>query len=119
MFVRFSEFTYKEVWEIAQSEQNYRLYDAVTTIAQHAQQCIIDRRLNLQPISHFYKYDPMSQKTRDIGVEEPLHQIFNYITVNGLKELFDAKIGVFQCASLPGKGQSYGKKIHRKMGWRI
>lgn len=27
-----------------------------------------------------------------------------------MKSLFNAKIGVFQCASLPGKGQSYGKK---------
>lgn len=39
-----------------------------------------------------------------------MHQILDYIAVGGLQELFDAKIGLFQCASLPGKGQSYGKK---------
>ena len=31
-----------------------------------------------------------------------------------MRSMFEAKIGVFQCASLPKKGQSYGKKYIEK-----
>ena len=43
-------------------------------------------------------------------MQEPLHQMFDYVVVEGMRTMLEAKIGVFQCASLPGKGQSYGKK---------
>ena len=30
-----------------------------------------------------------------MGVQEPLHQMFDYVAVEGMKSLFNAKIGVF------------------------
>lgn len=82
----------------------------VGRIARHIKCSLITKRLNLKPIRYFDKIDGMSGKERIIGVQSPLHQIYDYIAVRAMKPMLDAKIGVFQCASLPGKGQSYGKK---------
>lgn len=92
----------------------YALFYVVTDIAKHMQSSIINRKLKLKPIRYSEKIDGMSRKTRIIGVQEPLHQMFDYVAVNGMKPMLMAKIGVFQCASLPGKGQSYGKKYIEK-----
>ena len=66
--------------------------------------------LNLKPIHYFEKVDGMSGKVRKLGVEEPLHQMLDYVCVNAMKPMFSAKIGVFQCSSIKGRGQTYGKK---------
>lgn len=70
----------------------------------------MEERLELKPIHYSTRIDGMSKKERIIGIQEPLHQMLDYVAVEGLRQLFDAKIGVFQCASLPDKGQSYGKR---------
>lgn len=55
------------------------------------------------------RYDGNSGKLREIGVESIKQQIYNYVAVNALKELFERKIGKYQCASVPGRGHVYGK----------
>lgn len=110
LFVRFSDYSFKEIREVVESENNPKLFPTVGAIAIHMSECIKNRRLDLKPIKYFTRMDGMSKKERIIGVQEPLHQMFDYVAVEGMKSLFNAKIGVFQCASLPDKGQSYGKK---------
>lgn len=110
LFVRFSDYSFKEVRDIAESGNKSKLFPIVTVIAEYMSECIKNRQLALKPIKYFTRMDGMSKKERIIGVQEPLHQMFDYVAVEGMKSLFNAKIGVFQCASLPGKGQSYGKK---------
>lgn len=110
LFVRFSEFSFQEVKEIVNSGEKEKLYPAVDVIAEHISKSIKENNLNLRPIKYFEKIDGMNHKKRIIGVQEPLHQIYDYVVVAGLQEMFDKKIGAFQCASLPGKGQSYGKR---------
>lgn len=110
LFVRFSDYSFKEVRDIAESGNKSKLFPIVTVIAEYMSECIKNRQLALKPIKYFTRMDGMSKKERIIGVQEPLHQMFDYVAVECMKSLFNAKIGVFQCASLPGKGQSYGKK---------
>lgn len=110
LFVRFSDYSFKEVRDIAESGNKSKLFPIVTVIAEYMSECIKNRQLALKPIKYFIRIDGMSKKERVIGVQEPLHQMFDYVAVECMKSLFNAKIGVFQCASLPGKGQSYGKK---------
>lgn len=110
LFVRFSDYSFKEVRDIAESGNKPKLFPIVTVIAEYMSECIKNRQLALKPIKYFIRIDGMSKKERVIGVQEPLHQMFDYVAVECMKSLFNAKIGVFQCASLPGKGQSYGKK---------
>lgn len=110
LLVRFSGLSKEEVKHIVYSEQTYELFDTVREIAEYISECIINRKLKLKPIKYFTRIDGMSKKVRIIGVQEPLHQMFDYVAVESMRSMLEAKIGVFQCASLPGKGQSYGKK---------
>lgn len=110
LFVRFSDYSFGEARAIAHKERYEELYPAVSTIAEHMRSRIIARDLKLRPIKYHEHIDGMNKKKRIIGVQEPLHQIFDYVAVQGMMPMLKAKIGVFQCASLPGRGQSYGKK---------
>lgn len=110
LFERFSDYSFSEIKDITNREDYSQLYDTVFDIAKYISDCITNRKLKLRPIKYYIRIDGMNKKERIIGVQEPLHQIFDYVVVEGMRELFNAKIGVFQCASLPNKGQSYGKK---------
>ena len=89
---------------------------AIPKIALDIKRRIESGRLRLRPIKYFQKIDGMNGKLRTLGIEEPIHQIMNYVCVNAMKPMLNAKIGVFQCASLPGRGQAYGKKYIER--WR-
>lgn len=69
---------------------------------------IQNRKLDLPPIRYKMKYDDGSRKWRRIGIQKPMHQIMDYIAVGACEELFLAKIGRYQMASLPGRGQEKG-----------
>lgn len=75
---------------------------------------IRDRTVSVAPIQYFNRIEPISGKHRVIGRESALHQCYDYVAVFGLMELFDAKIGHYQTASLPGKGQIFAKKAIEK-----
>lgn len=114
LFMRFSNYSFAKIKNISMSEDKTGLYPIILAISKYLSKSIKSRNLHLKPIKYFTKIDGMNKKERIIGVEEPLHQICDYIAVEGLKPLFNAKIGVFQCASLPNRGQSYGKRYIEK-----
>ena len=68
------------------------------------------RKVSFDPIKTSARLDGNSGKVRDIGVECIKQQIYDYVATNGLKELFVRKVGTYQCASIPGRGQIYGKE---------
>lgn len=82
--------------------------------AEELEREIKDREVHFPEIRYSMRYDGNSGKLREIGVESIKQQIYNYVAVNALKELFDRKIGKYQCASVPGRGQVYGKKVIEK-----
>lgn len=110
LFTRFSDYSYKEARKIVIDEEKHKLTETIDSICKHIQKSIKNRTLNLRPILYYERIDGMNHKKRIIGVQEPLHQIYDYISVEGMRTMLEAKMGVFQCASLPGKGQAYGKK---------
>ncbi len=73
-----------------------------------------DRSVSVEPIQYFDRIEPISGKHRVIGRESALHQCYDYVAVYGLMELFDAKIGYYQTASIPGKGQVFAKRAIEK-----
>lgn len=75
---------------------------------------IKERDVHFPEIHYSMRYDGNSGKLREIGVESIKQQIYNYVAVNALKELFERKIGKYQCASVPGRGQVYGKNAIEK-----
>ncbi len=71
---------------------------------------IATRNVSFPAISYSMRYDGNSGKIREIGVESIKQQVYDYVAVNALMELFEKKIGRYQCASVPDRGQVYGKK---------
>lgn len=90
------------------------LYGGEEGIASFIAASIRDRNISVEPIKYFNRIEPISGKHRVIGRESALHQCYDYVAVYGLMELFDAKIGHYQTASLPGKGQIFAQKAIEK-----
>lgn len=67
-------------------------------------------RLDLRPIFYFERQDPLNGKIRKICHESPLQQVMDFVAVQALMPLFNAKISKYQCASIPKRGQVYAKK---------
>lgn len=86
------------------------IHKAATEMAQE----IRDRKVSFPAIRYSMRYDGNSGKIREIGVESIKQQVYDYVAVNALMELFNRKIGKYQCASIPGRGQVYGKKAIEK-----
>lgn len=87
-----------------------KLYPLVDYIAHEIYDEIINRNIQLKPIKYDERYDSLSKKTRKIGISSMKQQCYDYIVVDALKGMFDAKIGKYQCASLKRKGQLFGKQ---------
>ena len=75
---------------------------------------IKNKDLDLRPIRHFFHIDGISLKERKIGIESPMQQVFVYIAVGALMPMLTAKVCPYQCASIQGRGQIYGKNAIEK-----
>lgn len=71
---------------------------------------IYNKEISLEPIKYENRIDGISKKVREIGISSIKQQLYDYIVVNACKNMFDAKICHYQCASIPNKGQVFGKK---------
>lgn len=70
--------------------------------------------ITLEPIKYIDKVDASSGKVRKIGLASIKQQVYDYIAVKACKHMFLNKIGTYQCASVKGRGQIYGKKTIEK-----
>lgn len=68
------------------------------------------RHLRFPPIRYFYRYERTNGKLRRIGIQSIKQQVCDYLCVRALQGFLDAKLGYYQCASVPGKGQVFAKK---------
>lgn len=80
---------------------------------------IIFHELEFVPIEYCDRVDSSNGKMRHIGIQDVYQQICDYVAVYGLEDLF-RRFGEYQCASIKGRGQSYGiraiKRWRRKNG---
>ena len=64
-----------------------------------------------QPLIRYTKInDPGSGKERMLGLETILFRLYEQVAAKAAEPLFKAKLGTYQCASIKGRGQNYGKK---------
>jgi hypothetical protein len=70
--------------------------------------------ITLEPIKYIDKVDASSGKVRKIGLATIKQQVYDYIVVKACNRMFLNKIGTYQCASIKGRGQIYGKKAIEK-----
>ena len=99
----------KKVHKMAINERS-KLFPVVDYIAKEMYLEIKEKRIKLYPIKYDERYDPLAKKIRKIGISTIKQQCYDYIAVDCLKEMFLAKIGRYQCASLKYRGQLYGKQ---------
>lgn len=103
-------YSYKQI-QLMMYVQDYRCLDEIIdSIACDVQKRIIERDLQIPPLVFRMSYDTGSRKWRKIGIQKPIHQIFDYIAVEACMEMFMAKIGPYQMASITGRGQEAGTK---------
>jgi len=100
----------KEVKEMLMISGNEKFDFFINHIAKEIQKNITDRTIKLEPIRFMERYDSNSGKIREIGVESMMQQCYEYVAVKACMKMFQNKIGKYQCASIPKRGQSYGKK---------
>ena len=68
-----------------------------------------------QPMIRYTKInDKGSGKERILGLEVVLMRLYEVVTEKASEPMFNAKIGIYQCASIKGKGQNFGKKAVKK-----
>lgn len=98
----------KKIRDIARNNPE-DLFFIVDYISEQIYYEIKEHKIDLVPIRYEERYDDVARKTRKIGISSMKQQCLDYITVNACKEMFLAKIGYYQCASLKYKGQLFGK----------
>lgn len=89
--------------------EKHKLFWVVDVVAKRIQDSIATRTISLPPIRYSERFDRNSRKIRLIGAQSVIHQCYEYVAVLATRELFGKKIGVYQCASISGRGQAYGK----------
>lgn len=73
---------------------------------------IIEQNLCFRTARYRRRYDTCCAKWREIGIHDIKQQMYDYVAVMGMEELL-RRIGEYQCASIPGRGQSYGIRAIR------
>lgn len=107
---RYTSFSYRQIRKMMRIGVTDWLPDCIKKVAEDIQYRLIEEKLDLPPIEFKDRYDDVCGKWRRIGIQKPIHQIFDYIAVEACKRLFMAKIGPYQMASISGRGQERGAK---------
>ena len=96
--------------------RNFAFYHDVLTpyIARELLLEIKNRNIQLSPINYQERVDPSSGKIRVIGITSIKQQVYDYVCVNALKPMLNAKIGYYQCSSIKNRGQKRAKKAIEK-----
>lgn len=71
---------------------------------------IENNHITLRKINYQDRIDKASGKKRRIGIASIKQQVYDYIVINAIKPMLNAKIGPYQCASIKKRGQIFGKK---------
>lgn len=115
LLAEFSDMDADEVGRYARDlSERSRLFPVVDTLAAYIQKCLKNHDIHLRRARIRKIQDGIAKKQRNICIASMLQQIYDYIAKIGLQELFDAKFAPHQCATIPGRGQIYGKKFNER-----
>lgn len=112
MFQEYSGLPISFLRKIVKDHQYRMLNGIIETIVDGIRQEIIDERFCWKPI--WYTQRRENGKLRRIGIQDIKQQLYDYIAVEGLKEVLRKKIGYYQCAAIPGKGQAMGMRAIKR-----
>lgn len=107
MFSEYSRLPFEFLYDIAKNHRG--MLDGITeTTVDGIRQEIIEQKYIVKPIRYKVKKDTCTGKLRDIGIQDIKQQIYDYIAVYGLRELFNKKLGYYQCGVVKRKGNEFG-----------
>ena len=75
---------------------------------------VAERHLSLRPIVRYEHKEPTNGKIRTIGIESVKQQVLDYAIVLALEPLLKARIGHWQVAGVPDRGQKACRNALRK-----
>ena len=108
MFSEYSKIPVEKIWSIV-DEKEYGLLDGIIeTVVDGVQNEITTKNYVVRKIRYTLKRDSCNGKIRKIGIQDIKQQIYDYIAVAGLEELFKKKLGYYQCGAVEGKGNEFG-----------
>lgn len=87
---------------------------AAYNIAAEAARRIAAKELGLRSVRIRQRIDRSSGKLRDIGDEEAMQQVLDYIAVYAAGDIWRRRIVYHQVSSIPGRGQVHGTQIIRR-----
>lgn len=87
----------------------------VKVITSEVAKRIRERRLDLPPVVLRDMLDRTTGKERQIGKENPLQQVFDYVAVGAAGQIWKRRIVPQQFSSIKDRGQIYGARMIR--GW--
>ena len=112
MFSEYSKLPYEIIKKIC--KEHFMMEGLINTVIEGIQQEIIEKKYVVKPIRYRYQVDKCNGKVRKIGIQDVKQQIYDYIAVYAMEELFQKKIGFYQCGALKNKGCEFGAKAIKK-----
>lgn len=112
MFSEYSGLSYDLIKDI--SKNTYAMEGLINTVIDGIQQEIINKKYVVKPIRYRKQVDRCNGKVRNIGIQDVKQQIYDYIAVYAMDELFRKKLGFYQCGALKKKGNEFGSKAIKK-----
>ena len=112
MFSEYSKLPYEIIKKIC--KEHFMMEGLINTVIEGIQQEIIEKKYVVKPIRYRYQVDKCNGKVRKIGIQDVKQQIYDYIAVYAMEELFRKKIGFYQCGALKNKGCEFGAKAIKK-----
>ena len=109
MFAEYTKLTKNHIEDFYKEFGKPSMSIFVDPVTDGIRQELINKKIVIKPIWYTERIDPSSGKARDIGIQDIKQQIYDYIAVYGLKPILK-RIGEYQCASIPGRGQLMGAK---------
>lgn len=83
-------------------------------VVARAADAVRSRTYRPDPITYYERVEPVNGKLRVIGRETPETQLMDYVAVRALMPLFRARIGEYQLASVPGRGDREVRRAMRR-----
>lgn len=110
------EFTYGEFSRGNRNRAEFKDFFAIPKhrLFAEVRRMVEGRSLELPAIVYFERTEPTNGKKRIIGRASAKQQFLDYVCVTALGELFEAKVGYHQCASVRGKGQKHARRYIEK-----
>lgn len=113
--------TLEQLHQDAKVGQRKRIVAGLDILARRYTQEIrtMNGSIEFRPVRQFQRLDGISGKLRDLCQESPKQQVYEYIVVNALDELFKKRIYKQQYGSIPGGGQlACAKQIAKQLRTR-